>query len=88
MRAIPFGLLPVLLIPSPLQALPQAGKPRPQLHVPRLSEAPKIEDFLEMMPRGEIAGKMTKVEGFTQYVPNNGAPAVQPTERRCWEHTA
>ena len=79
-RVIPFGLLLILFIPPLLQALPQAGKPRPQVHVPRLSEAPKIEDFIEMKPRGEIAEKMFKVEGFTQYVPHDGEPATQPTE--------
>lgn len=77
---MPLHLILVLFLPILLQAMPQAGKPRPQVHVPRLSEAPKIEEFLEMKPRGEIAQSMFKVEGFTQYVPQDGAPATQPTE--------
>jgi hypothetical protein len=48
--------------------------------VPRIERPPKIEDFLDMRPRGEIANKMSKVEGFTQYLPNDGEPATQPTE--------
>jgi len=73
-------LLALLMLPLSLSAIPQAGKPRPQVHVPRISAAPKMEDFLEMKPRGEIAQSMFKVEGFTQYVPQDGAPAKQPTE--------
>ncbi|MBI4166379.1 MAG: carbohydrate binding family 9 domain-containing protein, partial [Acidobacteria bacterium] len=68
------------LSPLPLQALPDAAKARAQVHVPRLTAPPKIEDFLDMKPRGEIAQKMVKVEGFTQYIPHDGEPATQPTE--------
>jgi hypothetical protein len=70
----------LLIIPISVGAIPQAGKPRAQVHVPRLTEAPKIEDFLDMKPRGETAQKMFKVSGFTQYVPHDGEPAQQQTE--------
>jgi len=58
---------------------PPAGT-RAEVHVPRVASAPKIEDFLGMKPRGEIAEKLAKVEGFTQYVPGDGEPAAQSTE--------
>lgn len=68
------------LTPGWLMAIPQAVAQRVQVHVPRVASPPKIEDFLEMTPRGEIAEKMAKAEGFTQWVPKDGAPASQPTE--------
>ena len=68
------------LCPSVLQALPHPAGPRAQLQIPRVGSPPKFEDFLGMEPRGEIAAKMSKVEGFSQYVPKDGEPAAFPTE--------
>jgi hypothetical protein len=72
------GLL--LLTPVLVLAFPPSGRPRARVQIPRLSEPPKIEDFLDMQPRGEIAQKMFKVSGFTQYIPHDGEPAQQQTE--------
>ncbi len=33
-----------------------------------------------MKPSGAVAEKMARVEGFTQFIPQNGEPATQPTE--------
>ena len=41
-------------LPMTLDAIPQAGMARAQVHIPRLSAPPKIEDFLDMEARGEI----------------------------------
>lgn len=51
----------------------------PELVIPKIDEAPKLEDFLEMRPRQELAVKLAKVEGFLQSNPTNGAPATQKT---------
>ncbi|MGA7219261.1 MAG: DUF5916 domain-containing protein [Candidatus Sulfotelmatobacter sp.] len=51
----------------------------PSLTIPRLPHAPALEDFLGMMPTGEIAEQMAKVTGFVQRYPHNGEPISQPT---------
>lgn len=51
----------------------------PELVIPKIDEVPKLEDFLEMRPREELAVKLAKVEGFVQSNPTNGAPATQKT---------
>jgi hypothetical protein len=48
--------------------------------IPRLSRAPSLEDFLTMKPAGEVARQMTRVTGFVQRNPHDGAPVSQPTE--------
>jgi len=50
------------------------------LHVPRLEQAPRINDFLSMRPSPAFASTMLKVEGFTQRDPKDGAPISQKTE--------
>jgi hypothetical protein len=51
-----------------------------EIRVARVSEPPRLEDFLEMKPRPEWEGRLTRVGNFIQYLPNDGAPATQPTE--------
>ena len=50
-----------------------------QLQIPRLTAAPKLEDFLEMKPTPAWEGKLVQVEGFKQRVPSDGAPVSQRT---------
>ena len=50
------------------------------LHIPRLEHRPTLEDFLNMEPSPGFAGKMLKVEGFTQRDPKDGAPISQKTQ--------
>lgn len=47
--------------------------------IPRLEQAPNIEDFLSMEPGPRMAGKMARVEGFRQWTPHDGDPASQRT---------
>lgn len=47
----------------------------PTLHIPRVSRAPKLEDFLNNVPRESE----TKLTGFRQFFPHDGAPVSQPT---------
>jgi hypothetical protein len=63
----------------------QAGTPAaqtgpPALTIPRLRQAPALEDFLAMKPQGEIALQMAKVTGFTQRDPHDGENVSEPTE--------
>ncbi len=60
-------------------AAEQAGQ-RLVLVIPRVERAPQLEDFLEMKPNGEMAGRLAKVEGFIQREPSDGAPSTQRTE--------
>ena len=52
----------------------------PAIVIPRLSRPPSLNDFLTMAPAGEVAHQMTKVAGFVQRDPHDGAPVSQRTE--------
>ncbi len=51
----------------------------PLLVIPRLSEAPSLEDFLEMKPNRRMEGRLARVEGFIQRQPSDGSPSSQRT---------
>ncbi len=53
---------------------------QPALTIPRLQQAPKIENFLRMQPAGQIESQMIKVSGFIQQEPKDGAPSSERTE--------
>jgi hypothetical protein len=50
------------------------------VNIPRIQRAPALEDFLAMKPAPGIAQQMTRVDGFIQLDPKEGAPAQQKTE--------
>jgi hypothetical protein len=50
------------------------------LRIPRVSNAPALEDFLQMGPSEEWEGKLARVQGFVQRKPDYGQPASQRTE--------
>lgn len=50
------------------------------LVIPRLPRSPNIEDFLSMVPEGDIAPQMTRITHFIQREPHDGEPVTQPTE--------
>jgi Domain of unknown function (DUF5916) len=52
----------------------------PAIVIPRLVKGPTIDEFLNMKPEGEIARRMTRVSGFVQRDPHDGAPVTQKTE--------
>jgi hypothetical protein len=52
----------------------------PAIVIPRLSRPPALEDFALMKPEGEVAQQMTRVSGFVQRDPHDGAPVSQKTE--------
>lgn len=53
---------------------------RPSLVIPRVNRPPKLEDFPGMKPSTEMAGMLTKVDGFFQVMPKDSAPASLQTE--------
>ena len=73
-------LLVCVLAPPPARAESGPNGPRAVLTIPRVDEAPVLEDYLNMKPNGRAEGRMAKVEGFIQYRPRDGEPATQRTE--------
>src|SRR5438045_398354 len=51
-----------------------------ELHIPRLSAPPKLEEFATMRPEGPVARSMVRVSEFIQREPKDGAPATQKTD--------
>ena len=47
--------------------------------IPRVQQAPKLEDFEGMAPRGAALG-MQRIETFIQNIPFDGQPPTQRTE--------
>src|ERR1700756_4894609 len=71
--------------PVPQSVPPQQGPEvshlaPPAILIPRLSRGPSLDDFVTMKPAGEVAPQMTKVTGFVQRDPHDGAPVSQRTE--------
>src|SRR5210317_1745145 len=50
------------------------------IDVNRISAEPTFDDFESMSPSTALARSMTKVEDFTQRLPDDGDPASQRTE--------
>ena len=50
------------------------------LDIPRLAEAPRLEQFLSMQPPPGVRSSMAVVSGFTQRIPDDGAAASQRTD--------
>src|SRR6185437_764534 len=63
----------------PHTAAAMVERMRPVLSIPRLSQAPALEDFLTMHPSGPAAEHMAEVSRFLQRDPNDGAPSTQRT---------
>jgi Domain of unknown function (DUF5916) len=49
------------------------------VHIPRVSKPPRLEDFEDMKPHG-AANELRKLSGFTQQEPSDGKPATQQTD--------
>jgi hypothetical protein len=80
----PFVLVTLLILVSAAAPCVRANNdpvdPKPTLSLPRVDRPPTLEDFLEMKPRGEFEGRLSKAEGFIQQRPRDGEPATQRTE--------
>lgn len=79
-----FAALPLLALaamPPSAAAQPVPDRPvRPTVVIPRVDQAPALEDFLDMKPGPRMAGRMLKVTGFTQTLPRDGEPVSQATD--------
>jgi hypothetical protein len=71
---------------SPARAQQQAAPPRAAapsslsaLHIPRLEQGPKFDDFVSMSPSSPVISSMLKIDKFVQRDPSDGAPASQKT---------
>ena len=64
----------------PREPIIQGTLAPPAILIPRLSRAPALVDFLTMEPLGEVAPQMSRVSGFVQRDPHDGAPVSQRTE--------
>ena len=53
---------------------------RPTVTIKRVMSPPTLEDFLDMKPSPRIDGHMTKISGFTQRDPSDGAPSTLLTD--------
>lgn len=66
--------------PQPQPAPEESALGPPAIVIPRLSRPPSLADFLTMKPAGEVAPQMTKVTGFVQRDPHDGASVSQRSE--------
>ncbi len=65
--------------PRPQEA-PTSTLGPPAVLIPRLTRGPTIDDFATMEPLGDVAPQMSRVTGFSQRDPHDGAPVSQRTE--------
>jgi hypothetical protein len=81
-RRIALILLLALGFSGPAAAAqePPAPASRPELTIERLHRPPTLDDFLDMEPPADLAGELTRVQGFTQRDPEDGQPASQETD--------
>ncbi len=80
LRCLMAALFSILPLGSIIGLAAPDGKARASLAVPRMTEPPRLEDFLGMEPREEIAGRMMKISDFIQNQPRDGEPASQRTD--------
>jgi len=78
-RSVFLGFISLCLAVAGMAQSPSSPPPGvatiPLARIPRVSKPPKLDDFLENIPReAEL-----KVEDFRQYVPGDGTPASQET---------
>ena len=78
-----FLIFAVTLVEVCLAPLRLAGAPGPNfgtITIPRVLRPPQLEEFLDMKPSPAWQGKLAKITGFTQRIPNDGQPSSQRTE--------
>lgn len=71
--------LTALLLGCSLAALAVAAD-APSISIPQISQEPTLADFAGMTPASAVAKQMTRIEGFVQREPIDGAAATQRTE--------
>ncbi|HJS73511.1 MAG TPA: DUF5916 domain-containing protein [Vicinamibacteria bacterium] len=53
---------------------------RPTIEIQRVEIAPTLDDFLDMKPSPRLEGRMTRLSGFKQRSPSDGAESTKPTD--------
>jgi hypothetical protein len=76
-RLLLWALTLCLAIPTSLIAQTDRSA---TLDIPRLTRAPRFEEFLGMRPPADLAAEMSMVTGFVQRQPSDGRPASERTE--------
>jgi hypothetical protein len=66
--------------PPPQESVAPRALGPPAIAIPRLSREPYLSDFLTMKAAGEVASQMTRVSGFVQRDPHDGAPVSRHTD--------
>jgi Domain of unknown function (DUF5916)/Carbohydrate family 9 binding domain-like len=77
-RALRGAAAIVMALPSLLLATPPPTFG--QVHIPRVTVPPPLEDFLQMKPSSPWEGKLAKVDRFIQRTPSDGEPTTHRTE--------
>lgn len=67
--------LTALLLGCSLAALAVAAD-APSISIPQISQEPTLADFAGMTPASAVAKQMTRIEGFVQREPIDGAAAT------------
>jgi hypothetical protein len=62
------------------RALVETARSAKSLNIPRINEAPRLEEFLDMKVPPAWEGKLAAVTGFIQRSPDNGQPATETTD--------
>lgn len=68
------------LVLSGFATLVSAADSLSSISIPQISQEPTLADFAGMVPATALARQMTKIEGFVQREPIDGAAATQRTE--------
>ena len=56
-------------------AASQSATPVSTLDIPRVEDAPTLEDFLDMKPSEKMQGHLAMVDTFIQQRPRDGSPS-------------
>ena len=76
----PSAQLPEPAIKNPeVKAAPKPSMSAPTVRVPRLDQAPTLEDFLTMKPEG-VGRQMAEISGLVQRNPHDGEAVSEPTQ--------
>lgn len=70
----------VALVLSSFATLASAADSSVSISIPQINQEPTLADFAGMSPATTLARQMTKIEGFVQREPIDGAAATQRTE--------
>lgn len=80
MRYVIIGMIVLFAVAIPSIGGAVVQPERKNLSVPKLTQAPTLEDFEDMRPNDRMSAQMARADGFVQRDPSDGKPATQRTE--------